>query len=192
MCWGNNKGSQLGDGTTNRSLVPAKVLGLTNVTAVYAGPLRTCVRDASASVKRWGWKSTLGTYDHWVFPSFGIPAVSEYIELVPTAVPGLGAIKSISLGGLHACAVVSEGTVACWGNNDHGQLGDTTIEERRVPTPLANLGGAVVSLSAGGGFKWGHTCAIVSNGRAKCWGSNENGQIGDGTNTDRWTPVFVK
>lgn len=65
----------------------------------------------------------------------------------------------------HACAIVG-GAIACWGDNEKGQLGDGTTKRRGAPARVA-LGGRATQVSPG----WGHTCALRSDGRAFCWGS---------------------
>jgi alpha-tubulin suppressor-like RCC1 family protein len=77
--------------------------------------------------------------------------------------------------------------VRCWGSNDHGQLGDGTITERHTPVTVSGLDGEVLGLASGSS----HTCALMSTGGVMCWGLNEDGQLGDGTTTDRRTPVDV-
>ena len=95
--------------------------------------------------------------------------------------------KPISAGGLHTCAVRDDGSVACWGENGNGQLGDGTTTNRDSPTQTASLGAGrtAVAISAGGQ----HTCALLDDGSVTCWGYNGWGVIGDGTNTDRHTPT---
>jgi alpha-tubulin suppressor-like RCC1 family protein len=94
---------------------------------------------------------------------------------------------SISAGDEHTCALLQNGTAKCWGNNEHGQLGDDSAAGNRLtPTTVAGLTGAV-SITAGNV----HTCALLQNGTAKCWGRNIYGQLGDGTTTTRSTPTTV-
>src|SRR5690606_7563757 len=80
----------------------------------------------------------------------------------------------------------------CWGSNFYGQLGDGTTTNRLRPVAVSNMSGTgalkeVAKLSAG---RW-HTCARLTNGQARCWGDNEDGQLGDGTTTNRTRPVAV-
>jgi hypothetical protein len=92
------------------------------------------------------------------------------------------------LGILHTCAVTSAGAVKCWGSNFEGQLGDGTTTNRFVPVGVIGLTGGVRAVAAG---RY-HTCALLFAGGAKCWGRNDEGQIGDGTNDNRLTPADVQ
>ena len=86
----------------------------------------------------------------------------------------------------HACALLDDGSVWCWGHNAHGELGDGTVWDNARPVTVAGLP-AARSVAAGLGF----TCAATVDGRALCWGQNDLGQLGDGTTVDRLTPAPV-
>lgn len=87
--------------------------------------------------------------------------------------------SSVSVGQGHACALLASGQVACWGDNQSGELGDGTWQDRYVPTIVPGLND-VVSVSAG----WDHTCAVRVDGQALCWGSDQYEQLGNGTDED--------
>jgi alpha-tubulin suppressor-like RCC1 family protein len=95
---------------------------------------------------------------------------------------------AIAAGDEHTCALKG-GQVYCWGYNDYGQLGDGTTTDRTTPTLVADgaMGNSGVTAVAAG---WYHTCAL-KGGQVYCWGWNGNGQLGDGTNTNRTTPTLV-
>ncbi len=82
---------------------------------------------------------------------------------------------------------MSDGTVRCWGRNTVGQLGDGTTGDHPIPATVSSLGGTATSIAAG----QQHTCAMLSDGAVRCWGFNIDGQLGDGTMTNRLTPVAV-
>jgi alpha-tubulin suppressor-like RCC1 family protein len=88
---------------------------------------------------------------------------------------------------LHACAVTDTGGVRCWGNNPNGQLGNGTTKKSNVPVNVTGLSSGAVAVTAGAN----HSCALMRTGQVKCWGSNGDGQLGDGTRTDRHVPVDV-
>ncbi|MCX8190583.1 MAG: DUF2341 domain-containing protein [Candidatus Aenigmarchaeota archaeon] len=94
----------------------------------------------------------------------------------------------VSLGGLHSCALLSNGSVVCWGRNNYGQLGDGSNTNRNTPVMVVGIENAV-GISLG----YYHSCALLSNGSVMCWGNNWYGQLGDGTGgyLIRNTPVLV-
>ena len=92
----------------------------------------------------------------------------------------------VSISGAFTCALKTDGTVWCWGNNAAGKLGDGTTTNRTRPVQVSGLTG-VTSVEAGYDF----TCALKSNGTVWCWGTNGNGQLGNGTTTNSSTPVQV-
>jgi alpha-tubulin suppressor-like RCC1 family protein len=87
----------------------------------------------------------------------------------------------------HTCALTSAGGVKCWGNNHDGQLGDGTKHDRNTPVDVVGLTTGIKAIAVG----WGHACALTTAGGMKCWGSNHEGQLGDGTGADRKGPVDV-
>jgi alpha-tubulin suppressor-like RCC1 family protein len=95
-------------------------------------------------------------------------------------------------GGLtHTCARRATGAVSCWGSNGNGELGNGTNTQSSIPVDVVGITDAVdvrSSLNGGGGD---FTCALHATGTVSCWGYNGQGQLGDGTNTDRSTPVDV-
>jgi alpha-tubulin suppressor-like RCC1 family protein len=95
-------------------------------------------------------------------------------------------VTAVAVGGGHTCAITSAGGVKCWGNNDHGQLGNWIWTYNGLPVDVRRLSKGVTAITAG----WGHTCAVVAGG-VKCWGYNKNGELGDGTTEDRDYPADV-
>jgi alpha-tubulin suppressor-like RCC1 family protein len=113
---------------------------------------------------------------------------STVTSLVPVQVTGrTSGIASISAGNGHTCALTTAGGALCWGTNDNGQIGNNSTTQRLVPVQVQGLTSGVASISAGGN----HTCTVATSGGALCWGRNWNGQLGDGTTTQRLTPVDV-
>jgi len=95
--------------------------------------------------------------------------------------------QKISAGNVHTCALLSSGAVKCWGYNRYGQLGDGSTVDSNVPVDVVEISNAI-SISAGLRH---HACAVLSSGAAKCWGDNDDGQLGDGSNNYRKFPVYV-
>jgi alpha-tubulin suppressor-like RCC1 family protein len=177
-CWGDNYSGQLGDGTTSSRLTPADVSGLTSgVTAIAAGEEYTCALTGAGGVRCWGYNS---------YGQLGDGTTTD--RPTPVNVSGLtNGVTAIAAGDAHTCALTSVGGVKCWGSNYYGQLGDGTTINRPTPVDVSGLASGVTAIAAGGY----HTCALISAGRVKCWGSNGVGQLGDGTTTDRLTPGDV-
>jgi alpha-tubulin suppressor-like RCC1 family protein len=105
--------------------------------------------------------------------------------------PGSG----LALGGDHTCGI-NGGAVACWGNNDIGQLGDGTTTNSSKPVEVVGLANRIIAIAAGGSRlatsgQSGHSCAITVDGAALCWGANYDGQLGNRSDVSSSTPVGV-
>ncbi|MGC4086667.1 MAG: hypothetical protein QM756_01985 [Polyangiaceae bacterium] len=97
--------------------------------------------------------------------------------------------SAIAVGRLHSCAVTTTGAVLCWGSHDHGQVGNNVIHPTSAslaPVQVQGLTAGATAISSFGD----HTCAVVSGG-VKCWGLNDQGQLGNGTQTESAVPVTV-
>ena len=187
QCWGANNRGQLGDGMKTewraRRLIPADVVGLHNgIHAIAAGGRHTCALVSSGGVKCWG--------DN----QFGQLGEGSTDRTTPCGCSGAEqrVYTQSHLAGRHTCVLTTAGGVQCWGANWAGQLGDGTQRERRIPVNVVGLSSGVQAIAVSGGadHQW-HTCALTSAGGVKCWGDNDHGQLGDGTQTDRRVPVDV-
>lgn len=98
---------------------------------------------------------------------------------------------ALTAGSAHACALWPEGKVSCWGDNTNGQLGDGTTVGRPKGAMVAGLAGIRQIVAGGGRVGNGHTCALTATGGVLCFGSNDTGQLGDGTITHRSMPTPV-
>ncbi len=104
----------------------------------------------------------------------------------PVPVVGMsGGVSTVALGEGHACAVKTDGSLWCWGYNDRGQLGDASTISRSTPVAVIGMAGGVTSVA----MYAGHSCAVKTDGSLWCWGSNDHGQLGDGTTVDKTTPI---
>jgi alpha-tubulin suppressor-like RCC1 family protein len=178
-CWGGNFRGVLGDGTTTQRSKPVDVIGLSSgVTAVSMGGTITCALTAEGGVKCWGWNG---------YGQLGDGTTDE--RHTPGDVVGLSSgVRALAVGGWsHTCALITEGGVKCWGGNYFSQLGDGTNDTRTTPVDVVGLSNGVSALAAG----MYHTCALTDGGGVKCWGYNDYGQLGDGTNDQHNTPVDV-
>jgi len=177
-CWGRNDVGQLGIGTTVQRRIPVPVSALSRITRIVLGYSHSCALRDTGRMFCWG-ANGVG--------QLGDGTVTH--RSVPVQVQGLTAVTDVAAGNTHSCALRNTGRVFCWGGNYHGQLGNGTTAIRQL-TPVRVVGPLVVNVVqiTAGSF---HSCAIRPNGRAYCWGWNSYGQIGDGTATDRLTPVRV-
>jgi hypothetical protein len=114
--------------------------------------------------------------------SGSLPATSSQ----PFAVHDAFSSSVVTAGYEHTCALKSDGTAYCWGDNEYGQLGDGTQDSRSLPTPVVTAL-RFTSILAGG---W-HSCGLTADGVAYCWGANSYGQVGDGTTDNSPTPLQV-
>jgi alpha-tubulin suppressor-like RCC1 family protein len=175
-CWGRNQAGQIGDGTLVNRTSSVAVSGLTGAMSIAAGANHTCARLSTGAVKCWGSNA---------FGQIGDNTTT--MRKTPVAVSGLSSgVVQLAAGTSHTCALISGGTVKCWGLNSSGQLGDGTTTMRKTPVLVSGLSG-VTQIAAGGN----HTCARLSSGAVKCWGQNASGQVGDGSTTQRLTPIAV-
>lgn len=177
-CWGFNFDGELGDGTTTLKRTPVDVSGLTSgVAGISANGYHTCAVMNSGAVKCWGYNA---------FGELGNGTTTS--SSTPVNVSGLSSgVNVVKAGEYHSCALMAAGGVKCWGQNYYGQVGDATVINKLIPTDVSGLTSGVAALSAGGS----HTCALTTGGGLKCWGWNLYGQLGDGTTTNRSTPVSV-
>lgn len=176
-CAGNNTFGQLGNGSTTGGFGPVDVVGIHNARSVSVGAQDSCALLTTGGVMCWG-DNSLG--------QLGDGTTTQ--RLTPVSVSGLtSGVEAISTGVNHACAVMSDHSLRCWGNNGFGQLGDGTTTIHLTPFTLSSLGANVKTVSAGAQY----TCAVLMNGEAKCWGNNSFAQLGDGTTDQRNTPTTV-
>ena len=179
-CWGSRNSGATGDGviSISPSRSPAAVAGLSGpVAQMSAGSGHTCVRTTSNALQCWG-DNTYGQLGDG----------TAVTRAVPGGVTGLATVVSVSSGYGYSCAVTASGGVKCWGNNGFGQLGNgNTSFSQSTPVDVTGLVSGIAAVSTGDNT----SCAINSTGGLKCWGRNDGGQIGDGSTTDRYTPVDV-
>ena len=186
-CAGLNSAGQLGDGTFTNRTTPVRVVRLgppftARVVSVDAGSAHTCAALADGTVRCWGENDNgrLGDGD----------SIGNINRETPVVVTGLTTATKVTLGGDFSCALLTDGTVKCWGlNSTSNQLGDGTSTNRATPVSVVNLSG-VVDVAAGGS----HACAVLGTGGVRCWGENDNGRLGDGNsagNINRSSPVVV-
>ncbi len=170
VCWGTNY-LPLDEYAAN---APQVIEGVDAPLSVAVGSDHVCAALANGSVSCWG----LNT----VYQAGGPESESHLAS--PTVVEGVDSAELLAAGEAHTC-VVRQGAVSCWGKNAEAELGiDRRSDPIREPQPVLGLSD-VVQITAGD-F---HTCVLLASGDLRCWGNNEWGQLGDGSEDTGFTPV---
>ncbi|MFE1547919.1 hypothetical protein [Streptomyces sp. NPDC058718] len=190
--WGINDDGQLGDGTLISRIAPVNVAGLSDVVSVAGGVFHSVAARSDGSVRAWGTGVQLGD-------GVGAQQTSP-VPVCAVAQPApcaafLSGVKSVAAGAYHTLAARGDGTAVAWGNNFYGQLGIGHNLDRSFPIQVCAPGGCAGVLTGVTGVAGGsgslHSLALRSDGSVRAWGRNDVGQLGDGTTTDRFSPVRV-
>jgi alpha-tubulin suppressor-like RCC1 family protein len=191
-CWGDNQAGELGDGSTTGpdtcsgvpcSTTPVAVSGITNATQITGNGYFTCALLSTGVVKCWG-ANGLGQLGDGTRTGSdtcnGVPC-----STTPVAVSGITDAIQIAAGGYAACALLTGGSVECWGDSEGGKLGDGTtagpddcdgVACSTTPVAVSGITDAI-EITAGSYDE----CALLSGGGIDCWGGNSAGELGDGT-----------
>jgi alpha-tubulin suppressor-like RCC1 family protein len=176
-CWGGNAHGQVGDGTTANRSRPVKLAIEPLDGEQPVGQLMFAMTD-------------VGDLLCWGTGYCGDGTARTAVHPTPTKVPLAAQLMSIPVGGAEgACVQLADTSIWCWGSNSHGQVGDGTFTERLVPTALAlslEMQSAPYATADGSSFYM-----LNRYGEIYAWGRNDRGQLGDGTTTDRNTPVAI-
>ena len=115
----------------------------------------------------------------------GIAGTATASSTAPVQVMEITTATKIAAGDAHACALLADGSVECWGDNYYGQIGPDPSVSPSVTTPAVGTPVAVTGLSGVTAIAAGivHTCALASDGTVQCWGSNDYGELGNATST---------
>ena len=175
-CWGVNASGELGDGTTTDSTVPVRVHSHAgDWAAVSAGGDRTCAVKTDHTLWCWGLNGS-GDLGDGTTTSTDVP-VREHTHASDWA--------AVSAGVYHTCAVKTDHTLWCWGDNGSGELGIGVTASKAVPVREHSHASDWAAVSAGGN----QTCAVKTHHTLWCWGDNGSGELGDGTTTSSDVPV---
>jgi alpha-tubulin suppressor-like RCC1 family protein len=198
-CWGKNEFGQLGIGNTNHmgdnademgDNLPTVDLGTgRTATAISLSTTHTCAILDNASVKCWG-RDYDGTLGQGGGSNLGDGA-NEMGDNLPTVDLGTGrTATAISAGYYNTCAILDDASVKCWGNGNHGKLGQGNTStlgdganEMGDNLTIVDLGTGRTATAIASGNN--HTCAILDNASVKCWGFNNAGQLGQGDTNNR-------
>lgn len=188
-CWGASYWGQLCRGNQNGSWTPVPIALGTHqdgtaykATFIAAGQETNCAVLDDGKMKCWGQNSnyqlgngTTNSYGDGL--TNGVPETCDHAPFVNVSSDPTVKVKSVVVGALHACALLTNGTVKCWGQNQFGQigLGSTTPNQTSPGNPVALRTGDVAAGITAAGY---HTCALLTTGVAECWGRNDTGQLG--------------
>jgi hypothetical protein len=178
-CWGDNTSGELGVGPVPFKPGSLGVVFGAGFSQIVAGLGVTCGRLADGGVSCWG-SNVSGL----------LGANLDGSTNTPLAVSGLSEVAEVELASELACARLGDGGVVCWGTGttngfecDAGAI----CSPSPVPISLGNAGDAAAARLAVG---TAHACALMTDTSVRCWGFNGEGQLGDGTDTNRVTAVL--
>ncbi|MFZ2279949.1 MAG: cadherin-like beta sandwich domain-containing protein, partial [Prosthecobacter sp.] len=199
VSWGSNSIGQIGDGTTTTRIAPVAVNTASGVSALYgksvvgiaAGSSHSVALCSDGTVVAWGSNASgqLGNNS----------TTNSPVPVKVNAVSGVSSLygkipQAVAAGTAFSMALCSDGSLASWGSNAYGQLGDNTFSNRSVPGAVnavsgtsALYGKTPAAIAAG----WNHSMTLCSDGTLLAWGSNSSGQLGDNSATNRPAAVAV-
>ncbi len=168
--------------------VEAMSAALTGVAKIVPGYEHTCARMTNGTAKCWG-KNDQGQLGDGTF-------IDSYTPRNVKGSSGTGVLSGIVdlvAGDYHTCALMADHTARCWGRGASGQLGDGSLTARNLPRTVRSASGSgsttsIAHLRAGSQ----HTCAVLTNGTARCWGANSLGALGDGSTSNSSLPRTVQ
>lgn len=174
-CWGRNQFGQLGNGNTVDQTGAVSVPGTGGTTVQLAlGAAHSCALDSAGLLYCWGLNSEGqvgdGSVENRLSPAFVTSTVAQ-----------------VAAGDHFSCLLTIHGGVNCWGRGAEGQMGNGSTSPNPVPMDVSGLQSGVVAITA----RYLHACALTATGGVKCWGGNQAGELGDGTYTQRNTPIDV-
>ena len=151
-----------------------------DITQVSVGEGFTCVLTKDGAVKCRGYNN-YGNLGNGTRQDTGVLSTVSGLD---------SGVKAIAAGWHHACALLSNGGIKCWGNNETGGLGDGTTTQATTPVEVQELGGVAKAIAAGSNY----SCALLDDGTLKCWGNNMLGQLGIKTDKcgKNYSPCSVK
>ena len=185
-CWGMNDRGQLGvdssvvpqcEAVYPCILTPVPVTGDHRFSLLSAGGSHACGLTPAGAIHCWG-ENSVGQLGEGTTQSSWTPVrvLSDSIYV------------TVSAGWRHTCAQTVSGSAYCWGDNSKGQLGNG-LAVGQSSYPVAVVGGLTFGSIAAASE--GHTCGVTTGGVTYCWGSNDLGQLGDGSRTSSAMPVRV-
>lgn len=190
-CWGQNNTGQLGNGSRTSSTTPVAVMAdswtqvvanIDNAKQLVGGASHSCAVLLDGKVKCWGVNNE-GQLGNGETSSSPVSAANAVL------VNGINNATEIALGKNYSCALLKDKTVKCWGgsaSNYTGQLGDGNNKKSLAPVAVKNISTAI-AVGAGDSS----ACALLEDKTVKCWGKNDQGQLGNNSFDDKAEPVGV-
>jgi len=188
--WGGGSSGQLGNGTNSFSSPPVAVdmsgvLAGRRVVAIAAGYSHNLALCSDGALAAWGGNIS-GSLGDMTTTSRSLP-----VEVTATGVLAGKRVVAIAAGSYHSLALCEDGSIAAWGRNSSGELGDGSLTDRAVPVAVDRsgvlAGKTVVAIAAGELF----SIALCDDGTIAAWGANVDRQLGDGGTTSSPVPVLV-
>jgi hypothetical protein len=186
LCWGEQSSGETGTGSPSAqpATVPVRIAGSRRYRMVQVGTSSACAIGLDDRTYCWGqnlWGEIGGT---------------GYAHHSPRELPGDPGFAVVKPGAMHSCGLTPDGRAYCWGSNESGQLGTSGTLE--VCSPFGdNVPCSLTPLPVAGELRfraiytgWRHTCAQTLQSQIYCWGRNDEGQLGDGTQVNRPAPVL--
>ena len=172
-----------GSAYATQAIVVASATGPIQTKATIAGG-----RTAAAAIRADGKAFSWGTNNHLGRGERpGGPGNGPFQTTLEGPIDNIAGVTSIAMGSGGGLASMTDGSVAAWGANSFGQVGDGTVITRLSPVPVQGIA-SVIAVAAGEE----HSLALKSDGTVWSWGGNTNGQLGTGTAPDSRIPVQVR
>ncbi|MDY0140107.1 MAG: hypothetical protein RBR50_10435, partial [Candidatus Izemoplasmatales bacterium] len=193
LTWGNNLSGRLGDGTTTSTAIPIDITQNFNlhlneeIKYITTGYLSGAAITSEYRVFTWGDNSSGQLGDGTITNRYNPTDITSMFNLSINE-----RVTYISIGNVHSAAITNEGRLFTWGNNAYGQLGDGTNNLRVKPYDITenlnlNLDEEILGLDLGKN----NNILFTSENRVFVWGLNNYGQLGNGTVTNKSTPVDI-
>ena len=189
LCWGDNGEGELGpEPNSFRSGLPYQVTGIpADIVNIANGSYFSCAQTSKGAEWCWG---TSGGGQLGGGPNLPNENPVPVLNLAGTS--PLGGIASIAAGFANACAITNAGSPLCWGENQDGEIGNNTNISSDIPVQVLNLAGTgplngIAAVTMGEN----DTCALTTADGVLCWGSPNNGDLGNGKNQESEIPVQV-
>ena len=190
LAWGYNNSGQLGNNSTSTSgtAVPVDMSGVLagkTVTCVAAGNLHSLALCADGTLAAWG-SNTYGQLGNNIISFSLVPVGVNQADTFSGKMP-----VAIAAGSYHNLALCADGTLAAWGINNYGQLGNNSTTTGKIPVLVVGTGvlagKTITAISTGGS----HSLALCSDGTLAAWGYNASGQLGNNSYTNSLVPIKV-